>query len=489
MAENSYRQIIRSTGITGASQVIQIILKIIGNKFIAVIIGPAGIGFINLIQSTVIIISNIFGAGLSTSAVRDIAIVVQSKNKAQVSNTVVILKRLLWITGIIGLLATFFFSRQLSIIVFQSEEHVNTFRMLSIIILLSHLAAGNMAIVQGHRRIKDAAAFSIFSSLFGLIISIPLFYFYGIEATAAVLLLTYSGSLYMSWLFFRRFKITHSQVSFKNAFIQGRRMMGFGIATSLAGLFFLLSVYVLRIIVNYKLGIFYVGIFQAGWGIAIIYLQMIFQAMSRDYYPRLSAASHSHTDINKLVNEQLHLALLFAVPVIACMLFFSPWLINILYSSEFNSAVILLQWLLFGTLLKVFAWPIAYILPAMQATKLYIITELLFAIGISLLSYFLLDRFGVEGIGIAYVCSYLLYIAVILISVSKLLNFQIDKLSLQFMVVAVIMLSVIFYLRYVYAESVWFTAITLVLTGLSVAWAVREFHHLTDFKYKILKFR
>ena len=50
--QSSYRQIMKATSIFGGVQVFQIFFQVIRSKFIAVLIGPVGMGIVGLLTST-----------------------------------------------------------------------------------------------------------------------------------------------------------------------------------------------------------------------------------------------------------------------------------------------------------------------------------------------------------------------------------------------------------------------------------------------------
>ena len=71
--QSSYRQIMKATSIFGGVQVYNILISIVRSKFIAVLLGPAGMGIAGLLTSTTTLIGNITNLGLSTSAVKNVA--------------------------------------------------------------------------------------------------------------------------------------------------------------------------------------------------------------------------------------------------------------------------------------------------------------------------------------------------------------------------------------------------------------------------------
>lgn len=487
MPEKSYKQILKTTGISGIAQGIQIVLKIIGTKFVAVLIGPAGVGLAGILQSTVDLIGTIAGAGLSQSAVRDIALAVKNKNEERIAFTFRVLNKITWFIGILGMMIVFVFSKFLSRIAFSDDSHAVDFQIISVIVLITQLANGQLALLQGYRKIQSMALSPIIGTVISLIITIPLYFKFGTDAIIPGMIIMAIVNLGCIIYFSGKIKILKIPLRFKETVSHGKYLGNLGIALMISGLFMVVVMYILRILVNNKLGLIHVGIFQAGWSISAIYLQLIFQAMGRDYYPRLSAASDSPNEINNLVNEQLHIGILIAAPAIGVMLLFSPVIIQLLYSPEFTEATAMFQWLVLGTLLKVFVWPVAYILPAMRSSATYITTELLANIGLLFFSFCLMNKFGLEAIGIAYLVNYILYILIILVAIRNTVRFKADSFTLRLIAISSVFTGSIFFLIYAQPHNLLFITLTTLFVLSLCTWSFIQLNRLVPVKSIIKK--
>ena len=71
--QKSYRQIFKATSLFGGVQVFKIIISIVRSKFVAVLLGPAGMGIAGLLTSTTGFVSALTNFGLGTSAVKNVA--------------------------------------------------------------------------------------------------------------------------------------------------------------------------------------------------------------------------------------------------------------------------------------------------------------------------------------------------------------------------------------------------------------------------------
>ena len=97
--QSSYRQVFKATSLFGGVQVITVLTTIIRSKFVALFLGPVGMGISSLLVSAVTLVNTISGMGLNYSAVRDISLANESGDIKKLSYTLIIFKR--W-TGFFG---------------------------------------------------------------------------------------------------------------------------------------------------------------------------------------------------------------------------------------------------------------------------------------------------------------------------------------------------------------------------------------------------
>lgn len=133
----SYRQIVKATSIFGGVQVFNIVISIARTKLVAILLGPAGMGVAGLLVSTTALIGSVTNFGLATSAVRNIS--AAARNEEKIGKTVSVLRRLVWLTGVLGTLVTLILSPFLSEMTFGNEEYTTAFILISITLLLSTL--------------------------------------------------------------------------------------------------------------------------------------------------------------------------------------------------------------------------------------------------------------------------------------------------------------------------------------------------------------
>lgn len=418
--QSSYRQIMKATSLFGGVQVFQIIIQVIRSKFIAVLLGPSGLGIMGLLTSTIELIGRLTNFGLGTSAIKDIAAANGTGNKTQVATTVTVIRRLVWITGLLGTLVTLALSPWISQIAFGNRDYTFAFIWISITLLFSQLSKGQMVLLQGLRKLQYLAKANLLGSVFGLITTVPLYYAWGQKGIVPAIIITAITSLILSWYFSNKIKLETVKVSNEQTIAEGKSILLMGFMISLSGLISVGASYLVRIFIRNSGGIEQVGLYNAGFVFINTYVGLIFSAMTTDYYPRLSAVAHNNKLCTDTINQQTDIAILILAPILIVFIIFINWVIILLYSSRFIAVNEMIIWAALGMFFKAPSWAIGYILLAKGKGKIFFINELVancYLLVLNILGYHFM---GLKGLGISFVIGYFLYlIQVFLLSKMK----------------------------------------------------------------------
>ena len=407
--KSSYRSIFKATSLFGGVQVYQILIQIIKSKFIAVLLGPAGVGIMGLYQSGLQLIQQFSSMGLSQSAVRDVSEANGSNDIQRIAKTVTVVRKLVWVTGIFGLVLVACFSPLLSKTSFGNYDYTIPFIILSITLLLDQLSAGQKVILQGMRRLKDLAKCSAFGVTFGLITSVPLYYWLGIEGIVPTLILNSLCSLLLSWFYSRKIKVEKVKVTPKQTLEQGKLMLVMGVSMSISGILSTIVAYAIRGYIQANGGVEQVGLYQAGFVIMTTYVGMVMNAIATDYYPRLAAINKDNQKCREAVSQQGEIGVMILAPMLTICLVFMPFVLKILYSDKFLAANEYISWACLGMMLRLASWVISFLFVAKAESKLFMINELsanLYYLAFSLIGY---KTMGLTGLGIAFALDYLVY--------------------------------------------------------------------------------
>lgn len=407
--QSSYRQIMKATSIFGGVQVFQIIIGIIRSKFIAVLLGPLGMGISGLLTSTTGFVGALTNFGLSTSAVRDISAAHGSGNETRLAIVAKVFRRWVWVTGLLGALLTAALSPWLSELTFGNKDYTFAFIWISITLLLNQISSGQSVLLRGMRKISYMAQAGMIGSIIGLFTTIPLYYFYGVKGIVPGIIITSVTTLVLTWYYAQKLDIKPVFVSKVRTLAEGKEMLKMGFMISLSGLIALGTSYIVRIFISNNGGVEQVGLYNAGFAIINTYVGMVFTAMGTDYYPRLSAVANNNKESHNVMNQQAEIAILILSPVIMGFLVFINWVIILLYSTKFIEINNMILYAALGMFFKAASWAIAFIFLAKGSSKLFFWNELtanIYLLAFNILGY---KYFGLTGLGVSFMISYILY--------------------------------------------------------------------------------
>jgi len=408
---NSYKSIFKATSIFGGVQIFNIIIAIIRSKAVAVLLGPTGVGLSGLFQNATGLIGYIASFGLSNSGTKAIA---EKEDKKEI---VGVFFTLILLSGILGSIAAFILAEPLAVSTFGNNEYTSELRWLSITLLFNQLAAGFGTILTGHREIKKLAQMNVALGLFGLLVSLPLFWYLRKDGIVPSIWINAFISVILGWFYVKKINYKRTfLVPVKEALNKGWELLRLGLLINLNGVLTLLVAYVIRVYISRKSGMEMVGLYTASFVILNTYFGMVFNAMSTDFYPSLVTQSKDITSRNKLLNRQIEIGLLLLSPLIVLFAIGSKIFIQALYSAEFLPIWGILVASLIGVFFKTIGWGLGYFYLACAEQRVYFRNELYFN-GINLIfSLISFNFWGLNGMGVAYSLMYAIYALVLAIN-------------------------------------------------------------------------
>jgi PST family polysaccharide transporter len=430
-SSSSYKQIVKSTSIFGGSQLVNIVIGVIRNKVIAVLLGASGVGLIGIYQSIIDMIRSTSGLGMEMTGVKEIASANATDNKHRLAYTVYLVRRLVQLTAVAGGVICLLLCYPISIWAFGDSSRAVYIACLSLVVVLSALLQGQLIILQGLRQISTMAGVMVWGNLLSLVLTLPFFFLWGIDAILPVLVVGTAIYYLLSLKYYIPVQNSLENLSQKPSFPEvirkGKSMFRLGGYLVAATIVNTLTMFLIRIFITNRVGMEAAGLFQSVWAITNVYLMLVLKSMGSDFYPRLCEVSRQRVASVRLINQQTYVALLVATPIILGMLLFGFMALTLLYSSKFLAAESLMQWQILGTFLKVASWPMAFILLAKDKGKHYILSEILFFLVYYGFNYWLFPFFGLDAAGIAYLIAYVVYFVVIFGFASHLIRFNWSK--------------------------------------------------------------
>lgn len=440
-SSDSSKDILKSTGLIGGSKLVSVLVNIGQVKIVAVLLGPSGVGLISLFASLIDVVKGVTSLGINFSAVRDVSEAVGKGDKVQISQTATVVWRWVSLSGILGAVIMCGLSRRLSVYTFGDSSMALEICMLSSVIFFTALSGGQTAILRGHRKMQALAKVNIYSSICSFLISIPVYYIWGVDGIVPVLILVALFTLINSWYFTRSIKLESVSLSFLKSFWLGLGMIKIGVFTVLTSFITAGTLYYVRTFIADNATVEAVGFYATASALSITYLNILLEAMGADYFPRLSSVSTDDLIINKLVNEQTVISLLVGAPLIIAMYTFLELIISLLYTKEFLGSIELIQWMLLGVFMRLMLWPIGYVFLAKAKGKIFVFTQSLWNgvfIALILLGW---NRLELKVIGISFASAYIIAFIVNFFLLKSVTHFKYEiktiKISCLFLVMVI----------------------------------------------------
>ena len=403
--EDSYGHVLKYTGIFGGVQGLNILISLIRNKIVAVLLGPEGMGLASLFNSTVNFVSQSTNLGISFSAVKHVSELFDSGNEEHIEHFVKVVRGWSLLTALLGMFVCVIAGPMLSNYTFSWGDHSLHFILLAPAVALTAITGGEMAILKGCRRLRSLAVIQVYSVFAALLISVPLYYFFGQTGIVPVIVLMALASMlftvhYSYQLYPLRLR------GMKGILGEGMEMVRLGVAFVVAGILGSGAEMLIRSYLNVVGDLNDVGLYNAGFMLTITYAGMVFTAMETDYFPRLSTVNQDVAAANQTINRQIEVSLLIVSPMLTFLIIGLPVLIPLLFRADFLPVVAMSQVAVFSMYIKAVSLPVSYLMLAKGDSLGFLLLESAYDVVLVLLVVFGYDRFGLWGTGLALSLSY-----------------------------------------------------------------------------------
>lgn len=425
---NISRMAMKAMGLFGGVQVMGILCSIIRTKLVALWIGPVGIGLFGLFNNALEMIATGTNLGIRSSSVRDISQACDKNDPGLIARMITVVRKWsLWL-GLAGALLTLVLAPALSQMTFGDSMHIWGFVALSIAVLLQALTNGEYAVLQGTSRLKRLASVTMWGTVVGLAVSIPLFYLLR-ERSILPSIIAYAAALAIfAWLFRNR-EYPAQDLTRRETFDTGKGFVKLGIFMTLGNFAGILASYAFNAWLNVNASTEQVGFYQAGYTLINKYTGLILTALGMEYYPRLSKVADSRLRLRAYVSQEINVAIAVMAPVVALFILLRELVVWILYTAEFNVILTFVSWGMIGTIFRTLSWCLAFTILAKGDGKTYLWTEVASAIINLALNIVFYRWWGLTGLGIAFLVSYLLYSLIVAVVYFKIYKLKISLAS------------------------------------------------------------
>lgn len=425
MSGDSYRQILKATSIIGGAQVLSILIGVARTKVFALLLGPSGVGLLGLLTAMMQAGSMVAQMGMSAVGTRQIAEAQASDDAARVALARRALLIATLILAVVGGGTVWLLRQPLATYILGDPALASLTGWIALGVALSVATVAQAALLQGLRRMGDLALMQVGGALLLALLGLPLVWLYGEAAIGFyVVLMPLSNFVLGHILVARLERGPRIDPAFSELAAQWRGFLVFGLPMMGAAVIGMLVTLWIQAEIKSRLGLDALGLFVSSNTIAMQYAGLVLTAMAGDYFPRLSGIIADREAACQLVNQQTEVALLLAGPIILGMFALAPWVVQLLYSDAFGPAAEVLRWQTAGTLIKVIAWPMGFILLAGGTGRTFFLTEVTTMVVMALATALLVDHFGLAGAGMAYLAAYVVYLPLMFLFAAPRIGFR-----------------------------------------------------------------
>lgn len=422
--DNSYRSILKGASLFGGIQLFQIFIGMVRGKFVAMFLGPAGMGVNSLFTTTSDFIQRLASLGLNLAIVKEVAAV--KEDEETLRKVAAIVRRMVLLTATAGGLICLLLAPWLSEFSFGNSDYAPWMMLLGAVVFMTILWQGEMSVLQGLHKVKILSKASLIGGLTGLAVGVPMYWLWGVKgvvpamlAYALTMLLFYSISLRRcvgkdgGKILFNEHKPLIKSLLLMGVVLMASDLIGSGCN------------YMLNAFVRYTGDLDSVGLWQAANSLTGQYASVVFSAMALDYLPRLSAAVSDGSRFDDIVNRQTEIVSLLIAPCSALLITLAPVAVYILLEETFIPAIPLIRLMAFALILRGAMYPLGYVTFAKDNKRVFfwlegvvcnIIMLIFNAIGFML--------WGIDGIGIAMAADALLTLLIYIVVNRRLYGFR-----------------------------------------------------------------
>ena len=414
--------LLKTSVLNGVAVLIKTATLFILNKILAIYVGPSGYAAIGQFQNFIQMVTTFAGSAINTAVIKYTAEYHGDETK----------QRAIWkAAGSLVLIFSFIFTfiilifqKQLSLYIFQTAQYQSVFAWFAVFLVLFNLNALFLAILNGKKEILKLVTANIAGSVLSLLVTSVLAVQYHLYGALVAL------SIYQSIAFFVTLFLCYKANWFKISYLFGRiepkiakNFAAFALMALVSAICVPLSQMVIRSYLSQEFGLNYAGYWEAMIRLSAAYLMLVTTTLGVYYLPRLSELSEFN-----VIKAEVYTVYKFIFPLAVLggliVYILRDWIIAVLFTKTFLPMRDLFFWQMIGDSLKIGSWILAYLMLSKAMTKLFVTTEITFALTSIALTYICTHFFGFEGVSIAHVINYCMYWIVLGYFIFKELKFH-----------------------------------------------------------------
>jgi PST family polysaccharide transporter len=400
--------IVRTGFYTTIATAARLLAGLVAIKLVAWFAGPEGVGKLGQFMSLMSLLAVLAGGGISAAVVKYVA---EYRDDPQRLSR--LLSAALWyafcascLMGCIALLL----SRQLAVWLLGDAHYQGLIRILAVAQLGIALLNYILAVINGFMDIRRLAFIQVTGSLIGIVLMVWLsrwLHLYGALLALVIGQLSWLVVGLPAWWRSSHFRRGMLRMQFDREMTW--RLAAFSVMTLSSALLPPLVNIAVRDRLALQFGWEQVGYWQAVSKVSDAYLLFLTTAINIYYLPKL-ASTHGRAALQSELRNACRYILPAVVALAAVVYVLREWVTRLLFSADFVSANALYGPQLVGDVIKIASFILSYLMLAKAMTRLFVISECVFAGTYLVLVCAFTARFGLIGAMYAFAFNYLLYL-------------------------------------------------------------------------------
>ncbi len=399
---------------------IGILTRLVVNKITALFIGPEGFAVYGQFKDFVALAISFCQLGTENGVIKYVS--EQKENPEELKKIISTAFKVHLICALLLMSSVFLFKETLNRLLFENASYGNYIFISTVSVVFIALQNLFLSILNGLQILKKFVLITIFTTIITAVISVLGVYFYKLDGLILTIAINHIIVFLMTlWIIL---KSNHISISiFKERFSLNyfKKLLHFS-AMSLSGMLSLsLSLLFIRTHIMNTSGIENAGLWDAAWRISAMYLLFLTSSFKFYMLPTFSAIDNSKlkAEIFKIWRITFPVILLITGGIYLLKDFWIP----LLFSEEFITIGSILIFQLLGDIIKIHSWTLGNILMAKSQTKSFVAIQIAWAVLFSSLSYFLMNKYGLKGITMAYFFTCIVHFLLQNIAVKNILWF------------------------------------------------------------------
>lgn len=377
------------------------------NKILAIYVGPSGYAALGQFQNAVQMIMALASGAINTGVVKYTAEYHEDEAKQhavwRTAGTISLIGSAVVAIGLIV------FNESLAGWFLKDETLGSVFIWLAATLVFFVFNTLLLAILNGKKEIRRYVVANISGSLFALAVTTAMATQLGLYGALVAL------AIYQSLTFFVTLTLTYKASWFRFRYLVGgidktsaRNLAKFTAMALTSAVCVPVSHILIRNHLGETLGWEAAGYWEAMWRLSAAYLMLVTSTLGVYYLPRLSELKSGSDIISEMI-QGYKIILPVAAACGLIIYFLREFIVRTLFTSEFYEMEVLFGWQMVGDTLKIGSWIVSYLMLAKGMVRLFIFSEILFAVSFYFMTLCFSDWLGLKGVAVAHSLNYLMY--------------------------------------------------------------------------------